>query len=137
MFFETSDISPSRSASKWRYRLCETTIKRTKIQGRPAKPVDRTKNTAMRLRKERLIPNPANVPYSADCLNSLLARTVIQLLPQIVDVDIDNGGIGIEMNIPYMFDDTGSGTDLSFVVQKKFQKREFSCREKDLSRFFL
>ncbi len=57
---------------------------------------------------------------------------IVQLFTKRINVNIDDGGIVIEMNIPYFFYYPRPAAHFSFVAEKELEQRKFLLSEFDI-----
>ena len=65
-------------------------------------------------------------------MEKLRFKILVDLIPEMRDMDIDDIRRGIEVDIPDLFGDHGPGDDLSRVPHEEFKQGIFFRREFDL-----
>ena len=77
--------------------------------------------------------NTEAIPDAADCMNQRIGLLIVYLASDAPDVDIENVGRRIEMNIPYMLEKHGARHDPAFVADQIFEELEFAGEELDFT----
>src|SRR6202050_2556696 len=71
------------------------------------------------------------VAHAANGLNELGVRAQVDLLAQVIDVNVDHIGHGVERQVPHVLDNHGAGHILAGMPQEVFEQREFLGRQVD------
>src|ERR1700756_2633569 len=72
------------------------------------------------------------VPDAADRMDQRIGLLVVDLATQAADIDVDDVGRRIEMQIPDVLQQHGAGDDAAFVAHEVFQKLEFLRQQHDV-----
>ena len=72
-------------------------------------------------------------PDAADRMKQRIGVLIVYLASEAPDIDIDDVGRRIEMNIPYMLEKHGARHDPAFVSSQIFEELEFAGKELDFA----
>src|SRR6476620_1491142 len=144
------DRVSSAALTRSRSSICWFWIWRKTTQTPPPNPISsrvltssdhntsRTRRLCSRVRRGRQrgtlrtgIVVSDTVAHPAHCLEQLDRILVVDLAPQVVDVDLDQRGTGAEIGIPHMLDNLIAGEDLAGVAHQQLQQAVFGGRQVD------
>src|SRR5215471_1682298 len=73
------------------------------------------------------------IPDAADGVDEGIALLAVDLAAHPPDIDVDDVGAGVEMEIPYVLQQHGARHHLAFVANEKFQHLELARQHVDAS----
>src|SRR5260221_7669159 len=82
-----------------------------------------------RLRTARLVSQP--VAVAAQRLDHRGCAALVELAPQVADIDVDDVGLAVELPAPHPLGDLRSAKRLSGVAQQIFKHGELARRQHD------
>src|SRR3954467_12842827 len=78
-------------------------------------------------------PGHQPVPHAADGLDGVLAVRLVDLAPQVADVDLDDVVVALVVGVPYRLEDVGLGHHVPAMAQEEVQQPELPGRQGDLA----
>src|SRR5574337_1095924 len=72
-----------------------------------------------------------HIPATANGMDQFLGSASIDLIPKVVDIDIDDVGEGVEVLIPHVFGDHGPGEYTAAMAHQIFEQRVLFQRQID------
>src|SRR5262249_18196373 len=69
---------------------------------------------------------------AADGVDQRIGLAVVDLAPDATDIDVDDVGGGIEMQVPDMLQQHRAGDDAAFVADQIFEQLEFARQQRNL-----
>src|SRR5438105_8835434 len=70
-----------------------------------------------------------DITYAANGVNELLLEWIIDFCTQTPDDDVDDIGVGVEVDVPYVFGDFFAGNNVASGASQLSQEQEFLRRE--------
>src|SRR5207302_9363484 len=78
-----------------------------------------------------LASSPEAEPDSSHCMDERVGLLTVDLSADASDVDVDDVGRGVKVDIPYVLQQHRSGDDLALVANQVFEDLEFPRQQLD------
>src|SRR5947209_4820529 len=79
-----------------------------------------------------LVRSADTIPDTADCMDERIGVLAVDLAAQASNIDVDDVGRGIEMEIPHVLQQHGARHDIAFVAHQIFEELEFARKQFDV-----
>ena len=65
------------------------------------------------------------ITFTAHGMDHFILKTAVNFIAQVIDIDINDIGEGVKINVPYMLGYHGAGDDIAGIAHQIFQQRVF------------